>query len=275
MNNFYPNIISLLVSFLIPRYLYKLIKIQYSNLFKIAHSFYFPKIFKKTTIFHRSLTINPLPFVMINISIHSFATNSKLLHVVINRDIISKNFWFYKKITRNQFKKKKKDSAVNCKKFHPNGIYSTDSSLRLLHAMNDRWGCQFRKFFSASTDCVARVFRGNLQRRRSSWNACPCCLPLPRYSGRVRCKRDSGQGRRREKFSAGSWNVVRTDVTRTANYLKMFQLGRVNSSRFALLSLVTFLTPGSNRFLGSTETIANFFESCKFLLFLYFFFLKD
>lgn len=45
---------------------------------------------------------------MINISIHSFATNSKLLHVVINRDIISKNFWFYKKITRNQFKKKKK-----------------------------------------------------------------------------------------------------------------------------------------------------------------------
>lgn len=108
MNNFYPNIISLLVSFLSPRYLYKLIKIQYSNLFKIAHSFYFPKIFKKTTIFHRSLTINPLPFVMINISIHSFATNSKLLHVVINRDIISKNFWFYKKITRNQFKKKKK-----------------------------------------------------------------------------------------------------------------------------------------------------------------------
>lgn len=166
---------------------------------------------------------------------------------------------------------------MNCKKFHPNGIYSTDSSLRLLHAMNDRWGCQFRKFFSASTDCVARVFRGNLQRRRSSWNACPCCLPLPapRYSGRVRCKRDSGQGRRREKFSAGSWNVVRTDVTRTANYLKMFQPGRVNSSRFALLSLVTFLTPGSNRFLGSTETIANFFESCKFLLFLYFFFLKN
>lgn len=216
---------------------------------------------------------------MINISIHSFAINSKLLHVVINRDIISKNFWFYKKITRNQFKKKKKirQTAVNCKKFHPNGIYSTSSSLRLLHVMNDRWGCQFRKFFSASTDCVARVFRGNLQRRRSSWNACPCCLPLPapRYSGRVRCKRDSGQGRRREKFSAGSWNVVRTDVTRTANYLKMFQPGRVNSSRFALLSLVTFLTPGSNRFLGSTETIAvdaNFFESCKFLLFLYFFF---
>lgn len=106
MNNFYPNIISL--SFLISRYLYKFIKIQYSNLFKIAHSFYFPKIFKKTTIFYHSLTINPLPFVMINISIHSFATNSKLLHVVINRDIISKNFWFYKKITRNQFKKKKK-----------------------------------------------------------------------------------------------------------------------------------------------------------------------
>lgn len=119
---------------------------------------------------------------------------------------------------------------MNCKIFHPIRIF--------VYCTQWTIDGQFRKFFSASTDCVARIFCGNLQgRRRSSWRRLSLSPPLPpRYSSRVRCKRDSGQGRGREKFSAGSWNVVRTDVTRTANYLRMFQLGRVG--RFVPICII-------------------------------------
>ena len=86
----------------------------------------------------------------------------------------------------------------------------------------------FRKLFNhvAETDCIARIFRRKLERENRVGDS----VPVSRYSTRVPCKRDSDQRREREKFSAGSWNVVRTDVTRTANYLRMFRLRRVSRS---------------------------------------------
>lgn len=129
--------------------------------------------------------------------------------------------------------------------------------------------------------CRLGYFVGICKEEGARGTPVPVAPPLlpSRYSGRVRCKRDSGQGRRQEKFSTGSWNVVRTDVTRTENYLKMFQLGR--GGRFVPICIIiarTFNT-GIKSLLGSTETIAvdgNSFESCKFrvkLLLLFFFFL--
>lgn len=128
--------------------------------------------------------------------------------------------------------------------------------------------------------CRLGYFVGICKEEGARGTPVPVAPPLlpSRYSGRVRCKRDSGQGRRREKFSTGSWNVVRTDVTRTENYLKMFQLGR--GGRFVPICIIiarTFNT-GIKSLLGSTETIAvdaNFFESCKFRVeFLFFFWLE-
>lgn len=118
---------------------------------------------------------------------------------------------------------------------------------------------------------LPRYFLRICKEKEGSWRcllALPIPSPSPRYSGRVRRKRDSDQGR--EKFSTGSWNVVRTDVTRTANYLRMFQPGRVG--RFLPICIIiarTFESTGIKSLSGSTETIAvdaNSFESCKFLL---------
>ena len=98
--------------------------------------------------------------------------------------------------------------------------------------------------YVAETNCIARIFRRELERETGHGNF----VPVSRYSTRVPCKRDSDQTREREKFSAGSWNVVRTDVTRTANYLRMFRLRRVSRSLpICIIIGRTFNAGGSNR----------------------------
>lgn len=126
----------------------------------------------------------------------------------------------------------------------------------------------FLRFHRLCCHGISFEFAKKKKARGDASSPSPSPSPSPRYSGRVRRKRDSDQGR--EKFSTGSWNVVRTDVTRTANYLRMFQPGRVG--RFLPICIIiarTFESTGIKSLSGSTETIAvdaNSFESCKFLL---------
>lgn len=154
------------------------------------------------------------------------------MSVTINRGIISKNsFWSIKT-----------QQGINSKREERFGeLWIVKYSIQFVSsfiALNERSMASFENFSLLPPIVSPGYFVGICKEEEEArGGACPCRPPLPpRYSSRVRCKRDSGQGRGREKFSAGSWNVVRTDVTRTANYLRMFQLGRVG--RFVPICII-------------------------------------
>lgn len=139
-NNLWSNIISLLTSFLIPSDRLSI----YS--FTIARPSFFSQ--KKKQLYFPDNLIYLRPFMIINLSIRSFA-------VLIPNYNPTQSISFRKtfkipsiKNNNESIREKKKDIV---KKFH---------------LFRYRGRCHLRKFFSASTDCVATVFPSNLQRKR-------------------------------------------------------------------------------------------------------------